>query len=440
MAVFVLDKRKKPLMPCTEKRARLLLARGRARVHKLIPFTIRLTDRTLEDSVLQDLTGKLDPGSKTTGIALVREVVKVKPKTKTVVRENHVIFLIELEHRGTLISEKLTGRGQKRRRRRGNLRYRAPRFSNRAKPKGWIPPSLRHRVDTTCAWVKRLQALAPIQSMEQELVRFDMQKLENPEITGTEYQQGTLFGYEAKEYLLDKWKRTCAYCDAKNVPLQVEHIVPKAHGGSDRVSNLTLACQACNQKKSALPIHVFLAKDPKRLKKILAQAKQSLKHAAAVNITRFKLKQSLEGLGLPVSCSTGAQTKFNRTKLNIPKTHALDAACVGNVDALLNWQTPTLAIKCMGRGSYCRTRVNAFGFPRGYLTRKKNVYGFQTGDVVTATVPSGKKAGTYCGRVAVRASGNFNIQTPDGLVQGIHHRFCKVIQRGDGYKYQFNAA
>ena len=85
-----------------------------------------------------------------------------------------------------------------------------------------------------------------------ELVRFDLQKMMNPEISGVEYQQGELAGYEVKEYLLEKWHRRCTYCEKEGVPLQVEHIAAKANGGTNRVSNLCLACEPCNQKKGAL--------------------------------------------------------------------------------------------------------------------------------------------------------------------------------------------
>jgi len=436
MAVFVLDKHQKPLMPCSEKRARKLLARGRARVHRLMPFAIRLVDRTVNDSVLQPVKIKLDPGSKTTGITLVRESETLDTETGEVTTAAHVLSLFELQHRGHQISEALTARRQMRRRRRGNLRYRSPRFLNRGnKQKGWIAPSLQHRVDTVSAWVGRLQRLAPITGIVQELVRFDLQQMENPEINGVEYQQGTLAGYETREYLLNKWGRECAYCGTKNVPLQIEHIHPKAKGGSNQVSNLTLACQPCNLRKGSQPIDEFLKGKPEALKRIQAQAKRSLKDAAAVNVTRWALLNHLQATGLPVKTGSGGLTKFNRIRLEIPKAHALDAACVGHIDALHDWNKPTLAIKATGRGSYQRTRLNAYGFPRGYLTRQKRIHGFQTGDQVKAEVTKGKKIGTYIGRVAVRASGSFNIQTVNGLIQGIRYHYCKVIQRADGYGY-----
>jgi len=436
LAVFVLDRRKKPLMPCNEKRARLLLERGRARVHRMMPFTIRLVDRCVGDSVLQPLRIKLNPGSRTTGIALVRESEDVDVQTGEARMTAHVLFLAELHHRGQAIRDALARRRAFRRRRRGaNLRYRAPRFDNRRRPEGWLAPSLRHRVDTTMTWVERLRRWTPVSVLSTMLHRFDTQKLQNPEVSGIEYQQGELFGYEVREYLLEKWGRRCAYCGKENVPLTIDHIHPKSRGGSDRVSNLTLACLPCNQKKGNRDVSDFLARDPARLARIEAQRQAPLQDAAAVNSTRWALYRALQATGLPVEAGTGARTKWNRSRLGIPKAPALDAACVGAVDAVENWRMPALRIECAGRGSYQRTRLDRFGFPRGYLTRRKRHFGFQTGDRVKAVAPSGKKAGTYVGRVAVRATGSFNIQTPHGVVQSIHHRHCQLLQRGDGYGY-----
>ena len=163
----------------------------------------------------------------------------------------------------------------------------------------------------------------------QELVRFDLQNEQHPEISGIEYQQGTRAGYELREDLLEKHNRTCAYCDKTDVPLQVEHIVPRSKGGTDRVSNLTLACEPCNRRKGNQPVEVFLKQDPERLAKVLRDAKMPLKDATAVNATRWELFRRLQATGLPVECGSGGRTKFNRTTRGLPQTHWLDAACVG---------------------------------------------------------------------------------------------------------------
>lgn len=432
MAVFVLDHNGKALMPCTEKRAKLLLTRHRARIHRVMPFVIRLIDRQASACEFQPLRIKLDPGSKTTGIALVRDVIH---------NGVAIVNLFELVHRGRQISESLTARRNMRSARRSrNTRYRAARFNNRTKPAGWLAPSLQHRVNTTMAWVTRICRWAPVTAISQELVRFDMQAMESPNIEGVEYQQGTLLGYEVREYLLEKFNRTCAYCDATDTPLQVEHIHAKADGGTNRISNLTIACEPCNQRKAAQDINTFLAKDPVRLDKILAQVKRPLKDAAAVNSTRWALYKALKAISLPVEVASGGRTKYNRVQLHVPKTHALDAACVGAVNSITDWNKPTLQLKAMGRGCYQRARLNKYGFARGHSMRIKKIEGFQTGDMVKATVLKGKNIGTYTGRVAVRASGNFNIQTGKDVVQGISHRYCELIQRGDGYGYHLMGA
>jgi hypothetical protein len=225
------------------------------------------------------------------------------------------------------------------------------------------------------------------------------------------------------------------YCQTEGAPLQVEHLLAKANGGSNRISNLGLACEPCNIRKGKMLISVFLKKKPDLLKAILAKTKVSLRDAAAVNATRNAIFTDLLKTGLPVEAGTGGQTKFNRRTHGIPKTHALDAVCVGEVAGVKNWKKPTLVIKAMGRGDYQRTRICASGFPRGYLTRQKRHFGFQTGDRVIAVVTKGKKIGEYQGRVAVRATGYFNIQFSTGVVQGISHKDCTLIQRADGYGY-----
>ncbi len=186
------------------------------------------------------------------------------------------------------------------------------------------------RVFNVTTWALRLQKLAPLTGIAVETVRFDTQLMQNPDIAGVEYQQGTLAGYELREYLLQKWDRACAYCGAKNVPLQVEHIVPKTRGGSNRASNLTLACEPCNLKKNNRTAAEF------GFPNIQKQAKLPLKDAAAVNATRYMIGDMLKILGLPVTFWSGGRTKFNRTRQGYPKAHWIDAACVGKSGVIVN--------------------------------------------------------------------------------------------------------
>jgi 5-methylcytosine-specific restriction endonuclease McrA len=419
---LVLNHNKQPSDPIHPGAARRLLKDGKAAVYRLYPFTIIYKQEVSQAPT--PIAIKLDPGSKTTGIALIQN--------------DQVIWAAELTHRGQNIQASLESRSAIRGNRRARkTRYRQARFSNRTRPKGWLAPSLQHRVKTTLTWVNKLIRFAPIGSIVQELVRFDLQQLENPEISGIEYQQGELLGYEVREYLLNKWNRQCSYCEVKDVPLQVEHVKPKANGGTNRISNLCLACDKCNKKKGTLDIKIFLAKEPELLRKIQSQLKAPLKDAAAVNSTRWALFNRLKLTGLPVSAGSGGLTKFNRTKLGLPKTHWLDAACVGVVETLHVLINQPLLIKSQGHGNRQMCGTDKYGFPNRHRTNRKVHFGFQTGDLVKAVVTIGKKIGKHVGRIAVRSSGSFNISTKLGLIQGIGHKYCQIIHCKDGYSYQF---
>ncbi|MEK7482931.1 MAG: RNA-guided endonuclease IscB, partial [Planctomycetota bacterium] len=306
-------------MPCYISRARELLKKRKAAVYRKYPFTIILKFR--EGGDVQETELKLDPGSKTTGIAVVANFKQGRT----------VVWSANLAHRGHIIKKSLDSRRAIRRSRRArNTRYRQARFLNRSVPKGWLPPCLLSRVNNVLTWARRLTRAIPISSIAVETVRFDMQKMQNPEISGIEYQQGKLEGYEVREYLLEKFSRTCAYCAKKDIPLQVEHIVPKSRGGTDRVSNLTIACEKCNLKKGTKTAEEFGHSEVQK------QALKPLKDASAVNATRYKIGEVLKVFGLPISFWSGGRTKFNRCSQEYEKDHWIDASCVGKTGSCVN--------------------------------------------------------------------------------------------------------
>jgi 5-methylcytosine-specific restriction endonuclease McrA len=426
MNVFVVDTNRNPLNPIHPARARKLLSSGQAAVLKRYPFTIVLKYAVAEPAI-RPLRIKLDPGSRTTGIALVNDA------------SGEVVIAAELSHRGLAVKEHLLKRKRARRaRRHRHTRYRPARWQNRRCPKGWLAPSLQSRVNNVVVWVRRFMRLCPINAISMELVRFDTQAMQNPEIQGTEYQCGTLVGYEAKQYLLEKWQRTCVYCDKQGIPLQVEHIVPRAKGGSNRISNLTLACQKCNEQKGDQDIHEFLKQQPKRLARILAQTKVPLRDVAAVNTTRWNLYERLKQLGLPIECGSGGRTKWNRTRQGLPKNHWCDAACIGastpsQLDAS---HVAPLAITAMGRQRRQMCLVDKHGFTRSKAKKTSLKHSFRTGDIVCAVVPARlNHAGVHVGRMSSKASGTFTITTAQGPVTDIGYRYCTRLQRADGYAY-----
>jgi 5-methylcytosine-specific restriction endonuclease McrA len=427
--VFVLDTDKTPLLPTHPARARKLLNSGKAKVYKMYPFTIIL-NRKVDDPVEPNHELKLDPGSKVTGVAIVNKHTK------------KVVFGANLHHRGHQIVQNLLKRKQIRRSRRSRkTRYRKPRFLNRAIPKGWLPPSLLSRVDNVIVWAQRLMKLCPIKEIHVETAKFDTQKMQNPEISGIEYQQGTLQGYEVKEYLLEKFDHKCAYCGIQNVPLEVEHVWAKSKGGSDRVSNLVISCVKCNDGKTNMPIEEFLKDRPKLLKKIQSQMKAPLKDAAVMNAIRYRIGDELKKLGLPTYFWTGGRTKYNRTKQCYPKDHWIDAACIGesgdNVN--LNPKAKFLKIEATGRGNRQMCLMDKYGFPRTKPKQSKRVHGFQTGDMVRLVQDKGKYEGMHVGKVVVRTRGDFDIIANDKKITASWKKFT-LLQRFDGYSYIFSPA
>lgn len=331
MRVLVLDNLKQPLMPCRPARARALLREGKAAVFRRYPFTIILKDR--QGGETQSVSLNVDPGSKTTGIALVA-LFK---------RGYAAIYGQHLIHRGQQVRSALESRRAIRRSRRSRkLRYRQPRFLNRTRSKGWLPPSLMSRVHNVETWAKRLSLLTSITSANVETVRFDTQLIENPKVSGKEYQQGSLFGWELREYLLYRHQHRCAYCSGltKDMVLEKEHIIPKVLGGSNRLANHVISCRTCNEDKGKFHPNAWMAlcqqrgdklnlMRAKQMKRILDGYRPSLKDAAAMNATRYAIGGCIKAIIPDTGFWSGGLTRKNRAEQGYSKEHWIDAASVG---------------------------------------------------------------------------------------------------------------
>lgn len=436
--VLVLDTNRKPLMPCYPARVRKLLESGRASVFRRFPFTIILHDRTVEDSVLQEVEVKIDQGSKTTGVALVVHGEK----------SSAVAFAAHIEHRTDIKSSLDSRRAVRRSRRQRKTRYRQARFLNRTKPKGWLPPSLVSKAENILNWVIRFARFAPISKFALETTKFDMQKLENPEITGTQYQQGRMYGYaDKKAYLLERENRCCIYCGihASKAKMEIEHVIPKSKGGTDSLNNLVLSCNACNQAKGNQDVQTYLKGKPSVLRRVKAHLGIDYRDAAHTNSIRLyvmnKLRAMADAIGATLKVGYGSTTKQNRLSLGLPKDHWIDAAvCTKDGDAVkVEPSLKPLIIKAVGRGSRQFCKMDRYGFPRtSPKPRSKNFFGFKTGDIVKAIIPVGARTkvptGTYTGRVAVRSTGHFDVKTTDAKIT-VSHKYCKPLHLMDGYSY-----
>ena len=446
MAIAVIDTNKQILAPTTPRRARILLREGKAAIYRRFPFTLILKHQVETAIVLPNVQLKLDPGSTQTGVALVNQAT------------GEILFAAEIEHKGERIKDSLRKRrGVRNNRRQRKTRYRKPSFkakkkwlnrkghnqkgkkadggnrlerktgcANKVHPQGWLPPSLESRVQNGITWSTRLMNIYPVAGISLERVKFDMQLMEQPEISGIEYQQGTLAGYQVREYLLEKYHRKCCYCGKKNIPLQIEHIIPRSRTGtSNCVWNLCLACGPCNQKKGTRTAEEF------GFPELHDHARVPLHHAAAVNSTRKRLLERLSELGLPVETGSGALTKYNRSQRGLPKTHWLDAANVGESTPLtLGLPESVLLIKAFGYGHRQVYQMDERGFPSARRTRSKKFRGYQTGEMVEAKIPKGKFKGEEVGRIVIRQRPSFMINKHD-----VHPKYIRRVQKVDGYGY-----
>ena len=354
-----------PLMPCHPARARKLLTKGRAVPHHVKGiFGVRLLDRSRAECQVQDVALNIDPGSDTTGLAVTTD------------DEDHqrtVLASVELKHRAKAIKATMTSRRQHRRNRRGRLRYRAPRFDNRRRKPGTLPPSVDSlRIDTMRV-VNTLRQLYPISEVSIERNKFDPQLMANPDIKGVEYQRGTLFGWQVRAYVLERDGGRCVYCRRSQVRLELDHVRPRATG-SDRVDNLVACCRDCNVKKANQPLEQFLADQPELLKLILERLQRSnLAGAAHVNAALPAIVPDLRQLGIPISSTDAASVSWARQQLNVPKTHCYAAALQGHdFKSVASLPSQVLVLLPSNGRSKQKANVDRHGTPVGRPFRASN--------------------------------------------------------------------
>ena len=420
--VLVINKQKQPCNTISAAYARILLFSKQAVIYKRIPFTIRLRN---DNAVLKNrnYTIKIDPGSRTTGVAITDD-------------KDSVVMLAELEHRGHIIKRNLDSRRAVRNsRRQRKTRYRKARFDNRTRPKGWLAPSVKSRADNVINFIKKYKKIINITKVMIENVSFDVAQMSSEtKLWGNDYQQGNLYNKNLKEFIFSKTKGRCSYCGGKAT--EIDHVIPRSNGGTNSSYNLTPACRSCNEKKSNLSLKEFgklMSKDYSHL-----EPKKLPKDAAIVQSARNYMVKEITKLVPDTTTHEAWLTKYNRDSLGLPKQHYYDALSVGEIPSNFNFLTDKiLLISAKGRGSRQMCSMDRYGFPRTSAKFSKSVKGFQTGDIVKAVVPNGLKAGEYLGKVAVRSSGSFNIQTKTKVIQGIGYRYCHIVQRSDGYSYDY---
>ena len=306
--VYVISRDGKPLMPTTRyDKVRRLLRDKKAKVVKREPFTIKLLYKT-EEEIVQPISLGVDAGSKMIGLSATTEKKE--------------FFKAEYELRND-ISNKLTSKREARRTRRNRLRYRQPRFNNRVstKKKGWLAPSVEHKINSHLKIVEDLHKIMPISNIVVEVASFDVQKIKNPDIKGKEYQEGEQLGFwNTREYVLFRDNHTCQHCKGKSKDpiLNVHHIIGRKDGGSNAPSNLITLCETCHHDYHQGKIELKVKKAP------------SFKDSAFMGIMRWAFFNKLKKTYPSVSLTYGYITKNKRIELGLAKTHYNDAYCIAN--------------------------------------------------------------------------------------------------------------
>jgi len=305
--VYVLDVDGKPLMPTTNPKARILLKQKKAKVKQVKPFMIQLTYKTT--TYTQPITLGVDSGYLNIGFSATTD--------KKELISGEVKLLQGMSNR-------IQERSMYRRIRRSKLRYRKPRFNNRAIPKGWLAPSIQHKLDSHIRFIDKLKKLLPITKITVEVASFDIQKIKNPNIQSEEYQQGEQMGFwNLREYILHRDNHTCQNPNCKNKGkdqiLEVHHIVYESNGGTNTPNNLITLCSEChtsaNHKKGKF-LYDWQTNKPKT---------RGFKGATFMSIIRWKLVEFIECLH-----TYGYITKTNRINLGLEKTHYNDAFVIAN--------------------------------------------------------------------------------------------------------------
>ena len=450
--VPVLDADGEPLMPTRPSRARRLMEQGRAKKKWLKGiYHIRMLDVSVGDPGIEvdGVQLNIDPGAKATGMAVVSETPEV--------RRAHA--LIEIWHRGARIRNKMDRRRSFRRGRRGRIRNRQPRFDNRTRSDGWLAPSILTRLANTETWIGRLTELFPITLVRVETARFDTQLMQDAEVSSKDYQQGELAGWQVRSYVFHRDGRRCAYSGtARAERYELDHIVPRSRGGTNRVSNLVVSCHDCNVAKGNMSVEDFLADKPARLAKVKAVMRSRLADASQMNIIVPALIGRVEQTGLPVSTHDAYTTSWTRNRLGIPKMHVNDALCVGAPETLGVIPERKTLVRAVGHGDRQMLRpADRHGNPRGqgyrdycalnrqrqgYMTcpghrgRRKLLRGIASGDLVRIDHP---KRGTLRGYAVLDKKRGRVAVTQDGKPVSVMTRDAVVLARNHGYRVSTEA-
>ena len=403
--VYVLNQNGQPLMP-TENHAkvRVLLKQGKVKVVNKCPFTIQLLYSST--NYTQKVTLGVDSGSKHIGISATTK--------------NKVLFESDVELRNDIVDLISTRRELRRSRRNRKLRYRKPRFNNRKRSDGWLAPSVRQKVDSHITMIAKVHKILPISNVVVEVASFDIQKIQNPEISGTDYQQGEQLDFwNVREYVLFRDGYTCQCCKGKSKDkiLNVHHIESRKTGGN-APNNLITLCETCHTGH-----HKGIVKLPKTIHRGM-----SFKDATFMGIMRWALYEKLKTIYSDVKLTYGYITKNIRIENGLPKDHYIDARCIsGNPNAVSNGDVYYYKkVRCHNRQIHKNTILKG-----GYRKRNQAAYevkGFRLYDKVLWK-------GQKCFIFGRRTTGRMDLRILDGthINASVGYKNLKLLKMRSSY-------
>ena len=403
--VYVISQNGQPLMP-TENHAkvRILLKNKKAKVIKRCPFTIQLTyDST---NYTQDITLGVDSGSKHIGLSATTR--------------SKVLFESDVELRNDIVNLLSIRRQNRRTRRNRKTRYRKPRFNNRRRKEGWLAPSVQNKVDSHLTVIRKVHDILPITKVIVEVASFDIQKIKNPMISGTEYQQGEQLDFwNVREYVLFRDGHACQCCKGKSKDkiLNVHHIESRKTGGN-APNNLITLCETCHTG-----YHKGTVKLPKTIKRGM-----SFKDAAFMGIMRWAFYNKLKEIYPNVNLTYGYITKNTRIKNSLPKEHYTDARCIsGNPKAISSGTAYyQKKVRCHNRQIHKNTILK--GSIRKRNQAPYDVMGFRLFDKV-------KWKGQNCFIFGRRSTGRMDLRLLKGtkINASVGYKNLKIIEMRKNY-------
>ncbi len=398
MFVYVINKHGEPLMPCSPRKARLLLSAGKAQVIQRTPFTIQLLYGSA--GYKQPVSLGVDAGTKHVGLSATTE--------------KQVLFEAEVQLRTEIQDLLSTRREFRQTRRHRKTRYRKARFTNRKRKEGRLAPSIQNKVDTHVKVIKQVTQILPITRITVEVAQFDTQLLKNPEVGGVAYQQGEQMGFwNVREYVLFRDKHTCQWCHGQSGDkiLNVHHRESRKTGG-DSPDNLVTLCETCHHK-----IHQEGLEDQVQRKTA------SLRDATQMTILRWFVYYGIKKFYPRVKLTYGYITKNTRITHGLAKSHRVDARCIsGNPDAIPLAQT-FLIRQVRGQNRQLHKATLLKGGVRKANKAPRYVLGFQLFDKV-------RYNGQECFIFGRRSSGYFDLRLLDGtkISAGVSYKKLRLVE------------